>query len=446
MNFISTTRKVTFAALLSMSLAACASNVRRVEYPQGTDSQAKVTELRQRLNQFSERQYNLISPGHFENAHESLINAQRQLDRGESSEDVLQHAGEAEAHLQLVEENGKRYEQRLATVTSARRAAMDAGAARTLPKEWASADKEFRSLGSDIEKDKFRTDANRLSRLEARYGDLEVKSLKRNTLGEVRRMIDSAEDRDAQERAPQTLAEAKVKYDSALRAIESNRRNPSGYEPAVQAAWEAARKLSQVVATIEQSGSNEAAAVEIYNQREQLASAQSSLERAQERTQDYEKLQEERQKFASREEMNQKIRELRQQFSENEAEVVQDGNKIILRLKNVQFPTNRADLPKASLATLEKVKEMISTVPAERIVVEGHTDSVGARKVNQELSQKRAETVKEFLVADNTVPENRVEAKGMGEQRPITTNQTKRGRATNRRVDVVIETEETVLL
>jgi OOP family OmpA-OmpF porin len=447
MEFISKTQKIGWALLLSTGLGACASpSVQRVEYPQGTDAQAKVTEIKKRLNEFSEKNWHLMSPNHFQEAQESSMGAQKSLDEGKPSQEILEQAGEAEGHLRFVEEHGKKYEQRLMKVTSARRAAMDARAANLMPGEWAEADAQFRDIGEDIEHGSFSTDATRLSRLEARYSDLETKALKRSVLGEVNRIIESAEDRDAGDRAPQTLAQAKVKYDSALRAIEGNRRNPQGYEAAVQDAWAWARKLDGVMNTVEQSGATEMAAVQIYDQQEQIASTQSSLARAQEKTSTFEQMQAENQKYATQEQMNQRIRELSQEFSPEEAQVFQDGNRIVLRLKQVQFPTARSELPRSSLGTLQKVKEMIAAVPAERIIVEGHTDSTGNRKVNDQISQKRAETVKQFLVADNTFPSNKIEAKGLGERRPLTSNDSKMGRATNRRVDVVIETDQSVRL
>jgi outer membrane protein OmpA-like peptidoglycan-associated protein len=87
---------------------------------------------------------------------------------------------------------------------------------------------------------------------------------------------------------------------------------------------------------------------------------------------------------------------------------------------------------------------MIAAVPVTKVIVEGHTDSIGGEEKNMALSQKRAETIRKYFIAEKTLPEDKVEAKGFGYQRPLTTNKTKEGRATNRRVDVVIETTSTI--
>jgi len=73
----------------------------------------------------------------------------------------------------------------------------------------------------------------------------------------------------------------------------------------------------------------------------------------------------------------------------------------------------------------------------EQILVEGHTDSVGPRDYNQKLSERRAQSVKSFLVKEG-LPENKIRAEGQGELQPVATNTTKEGRAQNRRVTIEV--------
>ena len=70
--------------------------------------------------------------------------------------------------------------------------------------------------------------------------------------------------------------------------------------------------------------------------------------------------------------------------------------------------------------------------------VEGHTDDVGPAEYNEDLSRRRATAVRAHLVDRGTVDPMRLEAVGYGETRPITENATDEGRATNRRVEMVI--------
>jgi outer membrane protein OmpA-like peptidoglycan-associated protein len=73
-------------------------------------------------------------------------------------------------------------------------------------------------------------------------------------------------------------------------------------------------------------------------------------------------------------------------------------------------------------------------------MIEGHTDDRGSDTANQQLSQSRADAVRSFLV-ERGMPPDRVQAVGKGESAPLTGNDTSEGRATNRRVEVVVSAQ-----
>jgi outer membrane protein OmpA-like peptidoglycan-associated protein len=87
---------------------------------------------------------------------------------------------------------------------------------------------------------------------------------------------------------------------------------------------------------------------------------------------------------------------------------------------------------------LSKVQRAIRTFGEPDVVIEGHTDSTGSDEVNEHLSQQRAESVRDYLVANKTLPEEKIVAIGYGSKRPLASNETAEGRAINRRIDVVI--------
>jgi outer membrane protein OmpA-like peptidoglycan-associated protein len=77
----------------------------------------------------------------------------------------------------------------------------------------------------------------------------------------------------------------------------------------------------------------------------------------------------------------------------------------------------------------------LKTPGFKSLVVEGHTDSVGAEEYNRQLSQKRADSVRNFLVSKGGLPEAKVTGIGYGETKPVADNANFQGRAKNRRVE-----------
>lgn len=104
------------------------------------------------------------------------------------------------------------------------------------------------------------------------------------------------------------------------------------------------------------------------------------------------------------------------------------------------FRSNESDLMTGAEAQLDRLAEALATTPGRNIVVEGHTDSQGTDAYNEDLSRRRAESVRRYLVRAG-FPASRVRAKGLGERRPIADNNTNEGRSNNRRVEVVLERE-----
>jgi len=87
---------------------------------------------------------------------------------------------------------------------------------------------------------------------------------------------------------------------------------------------------------------------------------------------------------------------------------------------------------------LGKVAKVVNNKPDFEFMVEGHTDNVGNPVSNQQLSEKRAQSVKDWLVISSNVPESRFEVKGLGDTKPIADNQTEEGKAKNRRVEIIL--------
>jgi len=119
-------------------------------------------------------------------------------------------------------------------------------------------------------------------------------------------------------------------------------------------------------------------------------------------------------------------------------EVVRNGDELVLRMpEGITFGYDRADIQPQFRATLDQVARTLDEFESTAIDVYGHTDSRGSDGYNQGLSERRAQSVADYLVARG-VQRERLATRGFGESQPIADNNTDAGRAANRRVEMRI--------
>jgi len=103
--------------------------------------------------------------------------------------------------------------------------------------------------------------------------------------------------------------------------------------------------------------------------------------------------------------------------------------------RTILFDTGKASFKKETDAVLQAMTAIFKEYPQASFIIEGHTDSVGPETSNQILSERRANAVRDYLIA-NGISDDRLSAVGYGEANPIDNNKTRSGRANNRRVEV----------
>jgi outer membrane protein OmpA-like peptidoglycan-associated protein len=130
--------------------------------------------------------------------------------------------------------------------------------------------------------------------------------------------------------------------------------------------------------------------------------------------------------------------ELMRELSELKAQQTERG--IVLTIGDVLFATGKADLTPNASKSVNKLADFLKKYPNRDVLIEGHTDSVGADDYNLTLSRKRADSVKYKLTGDG-IEEGRITTVGYGERFPLASNDTKAGKAQNRRVEVIILNE-----
>ncbi len=110
---------------------------------------------------------------------------------------------------------------------------------------------------------------------------------------------------------------------------------------------------------------------------------------------------------------------------------------LVAQISGVQFATGAATLNPGAREALARFSGIVVAYPDIRFVVEGSTDNVGGEATNIALSLKRAITVRDYLIAQG-VPASAIDVKGLGPANPVADNATPAGRASNRRVEIIM--------
>lgn len=136
-----------------------------------------------------------------------------------------------------------------------------------------------------------------------------------------------------------------------------------------------------------------------------------------------------------RQSAEQEVATLRQQLASLQAKQTDRG--IVLTMGDVLFDVDQATLKPGAVEEMSRLAQFLQQHPDQSLRIEGYTDSTGTAEHNQSLSQRRADAVRNALVADGVAPQ-RIVAVGLGEDYPVATNSTAAGRQQNRRVNIVI--------
>ena len=160
--------------------------------------------------------------------------------------------------------------------------------------------------------------------------------------------------------------------------------------------------------------------------------AEASARQAQARTQDAEAARRQADAAAER------SRALQAQLDELQARQTERG--LVLTLGDVLFDTAKATLKPGAMRTVDQLAAFLNQYPERKVLIEGHTDSVGGDEYNLRLSERRADAVRNALL-DRGIAADRIMTRGLGKAYPVAGNDTAASRQRNRRVEVIISDE-----
>ena len=462
--------KIFFILSLCLFFAACASKPEKnFTYAPTANAVDELHNLKSEMNRTESEQIAFFAPNSFDQANKHWDKAQKLQEKGSSNGEVLEELGLARSYFEQARGVADRSLQAMPDVAEAREKALMAGAARFHRADLVKADKDLMDVTKGFEKKNPDVSLKERTELLSAYNALELRSIKTSRLGDTAANIEGAKKMGAGRYAPRTLSSAEGKLRSAEMTINTDRHNDALVSAAQDDAFRESQKLLKVTEISKRSGQtgNEALALDIFNRDQQIESLNTRVSSTESQLTEAQRAAQAAQLSAARAtselEGRRLITSIQSQFSPKEAEVLQQGDNLIIRLKALNFASGRSEVPSAAYPVLNKVKNTIQQLNAKKVTVEGHTDSTGAATLNQKISQQRADSVVRFL-EDSRVnlmtgsstqtavegqnkmmgatesSETQFEARGYGYEHPVATNKTKEGRAQNRRVDVVIAT------
>ena len=454
----------------------------------------QINYLEHNLSNARMEQVDILSPTQFAKAERFLNNAKKRLQRGDSSAKIVKEISKAQGALKEAKESSRLAKNELSDVIKARELARAAGAT-SYEQDYAGTEERFLSLTKAVEKNKIKRARMHSPKVAERYQELELRAIKEQTLGEARTLIKQAEKEGARKLAPKTYKIVQQKLKEVDGFITKNRyqklkMHNMASEVLLQAGrllqvtrqtqtiktmkpehitlwvegilYDTANKLGtadmrdqplgtqveNIVGSIDAlqqdqrflvtKAKNQQAEIEAMNEQIAFLESQTQKEKAAKK-----RLAAEQEATAKRLEaerrFNQLFTKVRTYFGPEEAEVYKEGSELVIRLKTIQFPVGKHVIMPNNYSLLSKAQRAIRTFGQPNLVIEGHTDSTGSDVNNQHLSQRRAEAVRAYLVANGTLPMDKIIAVGYGSKRPLASNKTATGRAINRRIDVIIK-------
>lgn len=476
--------KVFGIMITAIFLAACAAAPLEVKpIPKSENPSAQMEKLGQGLMAARKNRVDLLSPTWFSAAQISYAKAKDGIDKGTELARILENLATGQAQLQQAEKNAARFKSNLGDLIKSRDAALEARASK-YKKDFTKLEGDFRKLAQAVEENDAGYVRNKEKALDAGYRNLELRAIKDAALVEVRKMMADAEDEDMNDEAPKSFATARQKLADAEAVIARDRydkvkidaavREAEFYAQRLQAMAKASARIDKMepedialwmegyfTETIAQLKEIDRRDLPFDDQQKVILSTITSLQRARSsatsrleaRSIESEKLKErigdlegrtyqerlEKERLAAEKRFNELYNKVQGYFSADEAEVYKKAQQLVIRLKAMQFPVGKAVILPNNYPLLTTVQKAINTFGRPDVVVEGHTDSTGSETLNQQLSQKRADAVKQYLVYNGTLPAGKIIAVGYGSSRPLASNATARGRAVNRRIDVIIK-------
>lgn len=423
-----------------MAITACSSAPKIEEFADTANPADEVRNFSLDMAAAKDRQVDVLAPNSYKHAEKALKYALDDQKGGKNAKSTLHSVATGRAYLLQANQSAEVSKTNLEAVVTARQAAIVAGAPKTFADDFADADSHLKSVTENIESNDLSDVASSREKLQKEYLDAELKAIQLTNLGPAKATIAVAMKEGAGEYAKQSLAIANKTVSDTDAFIIANRHQTDAVKSRSEESTKAADHLLKITraAKAGKNVSPEQAALLLESEQAKTQEERSQLNVAREAAKD---LAVETADLKSDAAFNKSFEAARSEFTKSEAEIYRQGNRLVIRLKTLEFPTNQSVLKGSNFPVMGKVAKVIKGFENSSVLIEGHTDSDGGKVQNEKLSKERAQAFSDYLVSSDAIARDKITVAGYGFQRPLTSNKTSKGKAQNRRVDVIITPE-----
>lgn len=473
--------------LTSVIVAGCA-NKKTLSQEEAFQTYPSLAKLQQQVNDATQTNLAILSPKAYSGATAALEKARKLAAKGNI--DTQKVASQGLASLGVAIENSDKASDAFEEVIAQRQRTIVAYGDSKPGMGFQEAEKQFLKLTTLFENNEHDDAKAGRAAIIRQYADLELKAVKSNVLEQVKKEMSVAKATDLDDVAPKTFKLAAEELELAVSTLNIDRNNTQkAGEHANKALWHlnrakqiddmiknfktsnyseedkilwyqnqldkvalmlnqrdlydqpnktvvstlaaSAAKLNDTIATLNQELA--ASGSELTNIEQSLKKEADELRRESLALRAAQEKEQERQKAIAN-----KFVEVQQLFDSSEAEVYRKVDDVLIRAHGFTFKPGNSEIDSANFVLLNKIVDAISKFENANVLVSGHTDSTGSDDINMSLSQQRAEKVSQFLAHVGRIDPDRIEYKGFGESRPVASNETDEGKASNRRVEILI--------
>ncbi len=458
-----------FVLIFVLSLAGCSSSKNKAAKKSiSPEVKAQLEKLEGIFQVAESKDVQILAPNWYKKAANGKKLSMKLIQQKEQDDIILTSILETENQIKKAIEIHTQAATILANTVDARKDALKAGAD---PKtdDFQKYTDELKYLALLIEGDRTLDAQKNMPSVTAAFRKIELTMIKKKNLDHIRKMIEQNIKLGAGDIAPKTHSSAMAALKNVEDYIEGERYNESEITKRVNEVFFIAQRAVNITINCKQL-KNETPEDSVLRFERILTEISSKLEIADIRNKNFSKqkdeinsyiaslfragvnearekhkladkvqgLQTEVRSLSDKEQIRQLLDSIHNDFSISEAEVYLQNDRVILRLFGISFPSGVWGILPEHEGLLTRVGSVVKKLGKSIIIVEGHTDAIGEEQKNQILSEKRANSIRDYLIKSGISTNERSSFIGYGHGRPIATNRSEGGRKKNRRIDLVI--------